>query len=248
MATTWRTATVSPLPLDYKARIFEGPATPTSFEFRRTPEGFQYSVAIPGAGNVTLPIQAIVGGTRHGLSFLARLDQLDGIALQRPALIEARYVYNSAQKSLVLSPDSVAEQHASYSAALGSALSRIFEQKCLTCHGEPNTLGAGKEGGVRCESCHGPGWEHLKAAGKGNPRQGIINPNRLAADQQLEVCARCHTGFTHFSDPLPDDLLVSNQVTALRNSECFVQSGKSFACTACHDPHGDAAQIGRANV
>ncbi len=248
MANTWQGTVAPSLPLHYNARITEGSAPPLAYEIRRLGNRFEYLIAMPDGAKVTLPVRVIMGGTRHGVSFLADIDQVAGIPLERPALIEARYVYSSAHNALVLSPDSISEKPASYVAALGSALSPAFEVKCLTCHGQPNTLGAGKERGVHCESCHGPGWTHLQAVGKGNPRQGIVNPKRLSPDQQLDVCAKCHIGFTYFADPLPNDVLVSNQVTALRNTECFIQSGKALTCTTCHNPHRDSTDDEQASV
>jgi Flp pilus assembly protein TadD len=103
-------------------------------------------------------------------------------------------------------------------------------------------LGSGKQGGVHCESCHGPGSGHLAALGHGNSRQGIVNPKRLSAEESIAVCARCHVGLSRFSDPSPDDLLVANQVRAVQSSECFLESRKAFSCTICHDPHNDFSQ------
>jgi len=43
---------------------------------------------------------------------------------------------------------------------------------------------------------------------------------------------------------------VSSQVVALRNAECFIQSGKALTCTNCHDPHRDRApaEVEKASV
>ena len=49
----------------------------------------------------------------------------------------------------------------------------------------------------------------------------------------------CHVGLTRFSDPSPTDLLVANQVRAIKTSECYRQSRQAFSCTTCHDPHND---------
>ncbi|MGA8029196.1 MAG: peptidylprolyl isomerase [Bryobacteraceae bacterium] len=249
MATTWHGAVTSSLPLNYEGHAREGSdAAPLAFEVKRLRAGFVYSVALPDGAKVTLPVEIIMGGKRHGLSFLARIEQFDGISLDRPALIEARYVYSSTRNTLVLSPGFSSENPDSYPAAFGEVLSSSLEVKCLACHGKPNGVGAGKEGGVHCESCHGPGSQHLLGISKGNPQQGIINPKRLSAKESLEICAQCHIGFTHISDPLPGDLLVSNQANALRNAECFIQSGEAFACTACHDAHKDSSGAAEATV
>jgi len=250
MADTWRGVVASSLPLNYDGRVKEGPDPPLLFEIRRLKDGFVYSVEMPQQPKVTLPVRVIMGGKRHGLSFLARIDQFEGIPLARPALIEARYVYGSVQNALALSPGFPTEKPSSYPVAFGSVLSPTFETRCLTCHGEPNTLGAGKEGGVHCESCHGPGELHLQAVTTGNLSAGLgfIDPRKLTPAQSLEVCAQCHTGFRHISDPFPDDLLISAQVAALRNSECFIQSNEAIACTTCHNPHEDSPRVNEASV
>ncbi len=210
---------------------------------RRRGNQFEYTARLPDGTNLTLPVEVIIGGARHGFSFLSRPDKLDNFLLDRPALVEGRYAYSPSLHSLVVSPGFALEKPRTFEDALGNALSPTFEQKCLECHGKPQTLGAGHQGGVRCESCHGPAFQHLAAVGKGNPQNGVINPARLNPDQQLEICGQCHTGFAYQSDPLPDDLLVSNQVNALRRAECFIQSGKQLTCTKCHDPHQDSPRV-----
>jgi len=42
---------------------------------------------------------------------------------------------------------------------------------------------------IGCENCHGPGASHIIAAG--DPAK-IVNPARLKAPQQAEICGRCH--------------------------------------------------------
>ena len=171
---------------------------------------------------------------------------MDGTPLARPALVQARYAWSPERSKLLLAPGCSAAKPLSAEPALGLVLSPTFEARCLSCHGQPNLLGAGKNGGVHCESCHGPGSGHLEAIAHGNPSQGVINPRHLSNEESIAICARCHTGLTKFFDPSPDDLLVANQARAIQSSECWVQSGKAFSCTACHDPHNDAVGNTRA--
>lgn len=51
--------------------------------------------------------------------------------------------------------------------------------------------------GIDCQRCHGPGREHLEVMEGAEPsaeaiQASIVNPARLDADRQLEVCMQCH--------------------------------------------------------
>ena len=242
MANTWHgnAATLPPLKFEEGA---------LHYEVRRAGDHVEFSVASAGKEKVTAQVSAMVGGKRHGLSFLLGLDQVGGIPLERPALVEGRYA-SSRLGTLVLSPGFPKEKPADYEDSLGRVLSPTFERRCLTCHGQPETLGAGKQGGVRCESCHGPVSAHVDSVTGGNQGRQLVRPKRLDDTNSMEVCAQCHNGLstaTH-SDPMPEDMLVSSQVPALRYSECFIQSGEKLVCTACHNPHEDSAALTQTSV
>jgi len=240
MAKTWDAGVTLPLPPGFNQKKIEGPDPALFYEVRALNGGkLEFSVAGPLGSKTVLPVEAVIGGKRHGVSFLARIRDLDSIPLARPALIEARYAY-SPHGSLVLSPGFQAEKPATLEQALGRVLSPAFEQKCLSCHGQPGTLGAGAQGGVRCESCHGPAADHVESFSAAGRQP--IRPKSLAGPKSIEVCAQCHTGLSNINqaDPVPGDLLVSSQVPALQHSECFRQSGGLVTCTDCHDPHRDA--------
>ncbi len=170
-------------------------------------------------GNLSLPVDFTVGGRRHGVGFLCRISQVGGNRLARPVLIQARYAWSPEKQKLVLAPGCSSAKPQTLEAALGLALSPTFEARCLGCHGRETS-------GIICENCHGPSTEHPK--------------RKLTNDESIAVCAQCHVGLTRFADPSGDDLLVANQVAAIQRSECYLQSGKAFSCTNCHDPHRDA--------
>ena len=240
MALTWHGRDTKLLPLNYDAKITEGPDPSLAYEIRRLADQFIYSTATPDGARTSLPIEVIMGGKRHGLGFLTRIDRLGEIPLERPAVIQARYFWSGAHDSLVLAPGTPIEKPRSQETSFGLVLDPAFEEKCLRCHGQPNTLGSGKAGGVHCESCHGPGSKHVESVRNGNASVGIINPRKLDSEAKLAICTECHAGSGNVSDPFPDDLLIANQVTALRNSECFIQSAKALSCGSCHDAHADS--------
>jgi len=242
MANTWDAASTLPLPAGFYQKKVEGPDPALIYEVRSSGANLEFSITYPTGSELVLPVEEVIGGRRHGVSFLVRIRNLDGTPLARPALIEARYAY-SPHGSLVLSPGFQTEKPASLERALGRVLSPTFEQRCLTCHGQPGTLGAGVHGGVRCESCHGPAAAHV-----GSLAAVGIEPIRLATlagSKAMAVCAQCHTGLSNINhaDPVPGDLLVSSQVPALQHSECFRQTGGAVTCTNCHDPHRDATDM-----
>ncbi|MGH9581959.1 MAG: cytochrome c3 family protein [Bryobacteraceae bacterium] len=249
MANTWRGISGRSLPKNFDEKKAEGPDPALRYEIRRDDGGFEFSVTPPDGARLSLPVKAIMGGKRHGISFLAGIDAVGGIPLERRALIECRYVY-SPQGSLALSPGFLTQKPSDFEDRLGRVLSPGFERRCLTCHGQPGTLGAGKQGGVRCESCHGPGLAHVASFSRARRNQPAILPKALNRKTSMVICAQCHTGLSAaiHADPLPEDLLVSSQVTALRNSACFIQSGGNIGCTDCHNPHRDSARLAETSV
>jgi predicted CXXCH cytochrome family protein len=98
---------------------------------------------------------------------------------------------------------------------------RPITYDCMFCHNaypeipaghdqpfaEPVYAGALPEG-IDCQRCHGPGNDHVRAAGTGQGaaeiRRSIVNPARLSVERQMEVCMACHLETTSF--PLPNAL------------------------------------------
>jgi predicted CXXCH cytochrome family protein len=241
MAETWQGSSTDWLPSNFDADATEPPDPAASFKVFRRGGEFLWTTANPTLPTVTLPIEVIMGGRRHGIGFLSRIEEIGGIRLERPALIQNRYAWSFTREALVLAPGCSAARPRSFETAFGVVLSPTFESRCFACHGQPKVAGAGNSGGVHCESCHGPGSQHLQAISSGSPAHNIVNPGKLNAEESIGVCAQCHVGLTKFSDPSPDDLLIANQARAITSSECFIQSGKAFTCTTCHNPHGSSA-------
>jgi PPIC-type PPIASE domain len=255
MANSWHGNSASFLPSAFNEQTSEGNPK-VSYRVRRSGDHVQFSVESSG-NKMTVPVQAMIGGERHGISFMLVLDQLDGLALERPAMIEGRFALSHG--SLVLSPGFLKEP-GDYADQLGRVLSPSFEERCLTCHGKPQTLGAGRMGGVRCESCHGPATTHVKSFAAANVETAtkpspsinsqLVKPEHLEGARIMEVCVQCHHGqsaITH-SDLMPGDVLVSSQVPALRSTQCFIQSGEKISCISCHNPHADTTSVVQKSV
>ena len=87
---------------------------------------------------------------------------------------------------------------------------RQVTHSCLFCHngyplfpepsdrfGQRNVFRTELPSGIGCHRCHGPGGDHVKLASSGRAaagqiRQSILNPARLSAERQLDVCLQCH--------------------------------------------------------
>lgn len=142
---------------------------------------------------------------------------------------------------------------------------RPVPPRCLECHftyaesiAEPNQYRpASLIMGISCERCHGPGLDHVTAKRmKQKNGGGIVNPAKLPADRQMEVCTQCHGGRRYpltppFSyvpgesldqyykhDPASDATIDvhGNQVGLLLMSRCY-RSSSQLTCSTCHDVH-----------
>ncbi|HTY83219.1 MAG TPA: multiheme c-type cytochrome [Silvibacterium sp.] len=150
--------------------------------------------------------------------------------------------------------------------------SRPINPGCLECHAsyikalstDPLTNRYERNSfvpGISCETCHGPGAEHVarqKAGTATAQGQAILNPAKFSRDRQVDLCALCHNGIqreaiapafsyvpgeplANYFKPLPTDTLEhpdvhGNQVGLLERSRCYISSPK-MTCSTCHDVH-----------
>jgi hypothetical protein len=118
--------------------------------------------------------------------------------------------------------------------------------RCFRCHStgpleltdqfavQPTELG------VRCESCHGPGANHIAKIAAGDrpaARQAIGNPARLDANALMQFCGRCHRPPSADAVDWRDPWNVRHQPIYLTQSACFRESAAGLTCMNCHDPH-----------
>ncbi len=222
---------------NYQETLQEGPEPLIHYLVKREGDKAQYRVQMPGREPLEFPVEGIIGGRRHGVTFLYRVPDMNGSALPRAPLVEGRYIHSTLFKGLALELGFPEEKPTSYETGFGRVLTPSLEKRCLTCHPAPRMLGGQREIGVACENCHGPGRPHLAALAAHSQDKGILNPDKLPMPEQLKPCSQCHAGAGFVEDPMADNLLISDQVTALKNSECWRQTGGQITCTNCHNPH-----------
>jgi tetratricopeptide (TPR) repeat protein len=112
--------------------------------------------------------------------------------------------------------------------------------------------------GIGCERCHGPSKQHIDSLAVTD----TVNPAKLPAKRQLDICTQCHqstnpilrAGKDHFGFPVGtqlDSFRVSfvgeppeaDRMKLLVHSErlvrsaCWQKASDKLTCTTCHDPH-----------
>lgn len=216
-----------------------------------------------GQGEVfrnTQQIQWIMGAGANGYSALVRRGNY---------LFEAPLSYYSSLKRWQLSPG--------YDKA-DNGFNRPVLAGCISCHsGHPNPADqdTGKfdplpfsQLAVGCENCHGPGTAHIHAMSPGGSTAHgtrIVNPSRLSADLENDICMSCHEAgdsrvprpgqtYQDFRPGKPLDDTVSilmipmkrgdpdrsdhlDQYFEMSMSKCFRGSAGQLRCATCHDPH-----------
>ena len=140
-------------------------------------------------------IDFVLGSGSHARTYLHRTTQ--GILVQLPLAW-----YSEKGGYWAMSPGYDTAQHPEAQRPIG--------YDCLFCHnsypgvqkaadhfGDLPRFSAEMPEGIDCQRCHGPGRKHVAAASGPHAkpyevRGTILNPSRLKADRQLEVCLQCH--------------------------------------------------------
>lgn len=204
------------------------------FQFLRTAGGLRVR-ADDGRYVTDLPIEWAFGAGRHAVTFVSKVSG--------EFYLEHSFSYYPDTGRLDLTPRHDALPATTLHQAMGQAIpirgSGPTVADCFGCHstGPVSVAEDGEvritEAGVRCEVCHGPGADHVKAPGR---RDSIRNPKRLPSTELNQFCGTCHRSLTASFD-WNSPWNVRHQPPYLARSACFRKSNGGLSCLTCHDPH-----------
>jgi hypothetical protein len=210
---------------------------PYTYQIARKGSQSIYSVT-DGTNTVAEPILYVFGQGKAGQTYVYKHDGV---------YYESRVSYYTAVKGLDvtighLKPEPGKEPLAD---VLGRVTSGDELRECFACHTTAGVIG--KEihfdrlvPGVNCESCHGPGSEHVASMKAGDFKNlKIVNPGKLDGDALTQdFCGKCHRSAETVLF-LPQHAGINNvrfQPYRIFNSKCY-SDDKRISCVACHDPH-----------
>ena len=118
---------------------------------------------------------------------------------------------------------------------LGRLLTDDDVRNCLLCHTTAARPAGGRAGpeaadrGIGCESCHGPGGNHLQAVASHVLLPAIARPRLATAAQVVALCGRCH-GPLGKTVTAADPFAVRFPAVGLTWSRCYTESGGALDC------------------
>jgi predicted CXXCH cytochrome family protein len=192
-------------------------------------------------------VEYAFGSGHHATTFVNITD------LVGPAILEHRLTFYTSDGVLAMTPGQRADLQIPGVKPYGREWYSTAARKCFGCHstqlsarGEPVIDEATMIPSVACERCHGPGRSHVEAARQGAPAARLPMPfgaGGWTAESQMTLCGTCHR---HPSRARPsqiradDPQLARFQPVGIMQSRCYRESGGTFSCTTCHDPHARA--------
>jgi len=189
--------------------VFDGrPVRYMGREARPIRRGDRFLMELPtGDSEVRLAEVALAVGSRRYQQYFERIEMSDGIAYRRLPLLW----HIGAGRWLHLNTVFVGPDDPDWGKHRA-----LWNDNCIFCHttgprpgelfrvspaGERQFDPQVAELGIACESCHGPGREHVErhrglvaryAAYTAGEGRGIVNPQDLGKEEAVSVCGQCH--------------------------------------------------------
>lgn len=210
-----------------------------SFRISRQGDRSVYTIA-DGKSEISMPILYCFGQGKAGQTYVYEYNG---------AMHESRVSFYADIKGLDFTLGYAHEIPQTLSEAAGRQMSLDETRRCFSCH----TTGALQVSqlklslshavpGINCESCHGPGDQHVAAirAGEKAPAKMKRLGDLDGDDITQNMCGSCHRSVEDVI-ALPKSGGIGNvrfQPYRIFNSRCY-SADKRIGCTACHDPHGE---------
>jgi hypothetical protein len=202
------------------------------YKLEHTPNGYQFAVR-QGAELATQPISWVFGD--GGISQVY-------VTERQGKFYESHFSYYSGTDAFDRTTNQPRRAE-SLQSAVGRTMMPDEVRRCFACHAAGVTTQGDFNNvtmGVTCETCHGPGADHVAAmkAGVEGGEALIMNPGRLDRTASVDFCGSCHMTWV--------DVQLSDATGAptirfpayrLLNSKCWAKGDSRIACVGCHDPH-----------
>jgi hypothetical protein len=214
---------------------------PYSYQITRRGDQSLYTVT-DGTNTISEPILYSFGQGKAGQTYLFQ---------HNGSFYESRLSFYREIKGLDWTMGYPRDVPPSLDEAAGRAISADEARSCFTCHATAATSGLQLQldrliPGVTCESCHGPGAEHIVAmeAKKFEDKQ-IFNPGHMRPDELTqEFCGSCHRSA---EDVISNKLLRGIISVRFQPYRLFTSRGHDpddarVSCTGCHDPHENPSE------
>lgn len=219
--------------------------------FRYHVEGELVDVSLPEVfGTKRMPLNYAFGSGDHAVTFVSLVENQDGT----PYGIEHRVSWYSQGEDFDYTPRHDELDVTAPVEHFGRVVPAGKIERCIACH----TTTAALDGlevnrmtpNVGCESCHGPGADHVAAMNEGLSVAPGGEPNiRFAsgtwsARDEIATCGKCHRTV----DELPPQVLQPDEPRIIRFqsvglvlSECYKRADGRLSCSTCHNPHQKAS-------
>lgn len=217
-----------------------------AFRIRREGDKSIYTVG-DGVSELTIPLLYCFGQGKAGQTYV--YEYLG-------AMYESRVSFYKELQGLDITLGYAEEVPQNLTEAAGRKMSVDETRRCFSCHTTGSTGSTSRNApltlahavpGVGCESCHGPGDQHVAAMRAGDKAAGKEKIKKLSNldgdDITQNLCGSCHRSVEDVM-ALPNRGGISNvrfQPYRMFNSRCYSADNR-IGCTACHDPHGSLQQ------
>jgi Cytochrome c554 and c-prime len=210
-----------------------------TYDIQQTENGASF-ILKTDAGSVSKPLVWAFGSGK--ISQVYMTPEADFYNESHFSYFDSIHGFDSTPAQPVLRVSGQDEPQDSLKKAVGRQVQMHEVRRCFACHAA-NVPAAGPINdiipGSTCETCHGPGANHVAAMRANLPNLGylIMNPAHLRPVDQVDFCGSCHATSMDVqmagSFGLPS---VRFPAYRLQNSACWRDDAR-IQCTACHDPH-----------